>query len=334
MTGREERKTQIENKINKILCGKPKLFSNYVSYCLSSGQQPTTTKSYLLTAIAFMEYIKNEVTIDSVKEIMPLDISNYLNAIRTRTLKDGSVVPTSTSYRATTYSALRNFFDFLVMNKIIAENPVSGMKRPKVTDDVSQEHLSLSEMKSVLDKVRDGSGVVGQSRCRENNMKTRNMAMIRMLLELGIRCSALTCIDVEDIDLENKKIVYKDKGEKTFEKPISNELVDCLKAWLYDRSKLNPKTNALFVSEKRRRCSYGAVLNLVKKFTKSATGSAMSVHKMRHSAITAMYEMNGNDIVHAAKFAGHSNVTTTQRYINTDYSEKDIELAAQLGAAI
>jgi len=282
-----------------------------------------------------MKFINNKCTAESVKKILPLDVSNYLNAIRTKKLKDGREVNTSTSYRATAYSALKNFFEFLRINKVIKENPISEMKRPKVTDDVSQEHLTIKQMRSVVKFVQhENAATKRNSITHEDHLRSRNVAIIRMLLELGIRCSALICIDVDNLDLKNQKIIYRDKGEKVFEKPLSRELAESLEEWLVDREKMEPNTNALFVSEKKKRCCYGTIANVVKQYTKAAIGNEMSVHKMRHSAITAMYELNGNDIVQASKFAGHSNVTTTQRYINTDYSKKEIELSAKLGSMI
>ena len=333
MTGREERKQKIENKINDMLSTRDGLYADYVASLFSAGMQPTSVKYYLQALMAFMDHIKNDCTTESVKEILPLNVTNYLNHIRTKTNKDGSVVPTSTSHRATIYSALRSFFEFLFMNRIINENPMAYMKRPKVTDEVSQEYLTTEEMKDVFQAVRNGSGAKGKSQTHEMHLRSRDMAILRTLFELGIRCSALTCLDVENVDLENKKIIYKDKGEKVFEKPLSDTLVESLKSWLYDRSKLDDiKTNALFVSEKKKRCSYGTILKIVKTFTKAATGNGMTVHKIRHSAITAVYEFNGNDIVHAAHFAGHNNVTTTQRYINSGHEEKDLDACEFLGS--
>lgn len=332
MTGREERKTKIENKINKTLEGKSRIYADYVASCFSEGQQPTSVKLYLETVLAFMRRTNNECTEESIKKIRPMDITNYLNEIRTKKLKDGTIVPTSTSYRATTFSALRSFFDFLKTNKMIDDNPMSNIKRPKVTDQKPDQHLTIGEMKTVLEMVKEGCTNTQKSKTHERHLKTRNEAIIKMLLELGIRCSALMCLDVDNVDLENKKIVYKDKGEKAFEKPLSNELIQSLKVWLSDRSKMEPKTRALFVSEKKNRCSYSAILQVVKRYTKAATGNAMSVHKMRHSAITAVHELNGGDIMHTSKFAGHGNVVITQRYIHEDYSGKDMEISGALGA--
>ena len=156
MNGREERKATIEQQINIILEKAPDLCSDYVAACFGEGQQPRTIRLYLRIILAFMDKIKNECTRESVKKILPMDISKYLNVIRTKTTKDGEVVPTSTSYRATTYSALRSFFEFLKINRIIDENPMDTMKRPRIKDDIPTEHLTIPEMKLVMEATKSG----------------------------------------------------------------------------------------------------------------------------------------------------------------------------------
>ena len=338
MNGREEAKAKIENKINNIIQGKSPLYASYVAACFSEGQQPTTVKAYLGFALAFMSYLKNDCTEESVKEIKPMDISRYLNYIRTRK-KNGERSSKSTSNLATIFSGLKSFFNFLTINKIIEENPMASMKRPKVTDEKPQDHLTIEEMRMVMGTVSSGTEFAGRAKAHEDKFRTRDEAIIRTFLELGLRCNALINLNVDDIDIANGIITYKDKGEKEFERIMSEKLKSTLMVWLLTRSELlygtdGKMTDALFVSERKTRCSYGTILRIIKKYTRATTGNAMTVHKMRHSAITAVYELNGKDIMHASKFAGHTNVITTQRYINTDYSKKDREISVKLGAMI
>lgn len=331
MTGREERKRKIEDQIKEMIKGKSNLYEDYVTYCLAENKQPTTIKLYVATVISFMESAKNDCTMNSVAKILPLDIARYLTQIK-KNEKTGE--STSTSYRATAFSALKNFFDFLKINKIIKENPMDGMKRPKVTDEKKEVYLTGDQMKKVMDTVKFGTSATGKSKTHEENLRTRDVAVMAMLFELGIRCSALTTIDLGNLDFKNKRIIYKDKGEKTFNKPLSDNLIARLKDWLVDRKKMNPKTNALFVSEKKGRCCYGTIRNIVRKYTEEATGNALSVHKTRHSAISYFHEINGHDIGHTARFAGHSNIAITNLYVHRDYAEKDIELSAKMGNVI
>lgn len=331
MTGREERKRKIEDQIKEMIKGKSDLYEDYVTYCLAENKQPTSIKLYVATVISFMDSAKNDCTSASVKKILPIDIARYLTQIKTNE-KTGEA--TSTSYRATSFSALKNFFDFLKINKIIKENPMDGMKRPKVTDEKKEIYLTGKEMKKVMTAVKVGTNKKGKAKAHEKNLRSRDVAIMAMLFELGIRCSALTTIDLSNIDFENKRIIYKDKGEKTFNKPLSDNLMDRLEDWLEDREKMNPKTNALFVSEKKTRCCYGTIRNIVRKYTEEATGTPMSVHKTRHSAISYFHEINGHDIGHTARFAGHSNIAITSLYVHRDYEERDLELSAAMGEMI
>ena len=87
--------------------------------------------------------------------------------------------------------------------------------------------------------------------------------------------------------------------------------------------------NALFLSSRRTRISNQMVQTLVYKYLKAAglDGRGLSVHKLRHTAATLMYNEGNVDVLTLKDILGHEQLTTTQIY--THLSDKRLEEAAE-----
>jgi site-specific recombinase XerC len=97
--------------------------------------------------------------------------------------------------------------------------------------------------------------------------------------------------------------------------------IEALNEWVYDRESWNTSSNALFISENGNRISATALSELVEKYCQDALGYHISPHKLRAGFCSILYKETGNaEFVRRA--VGHSNISTTQRYIVTDNNER------------
>ena len=87
---------------------------------------------------------------------------------------------------------------------------------------------------------------------------------------------------------------------------------------------------ALVLSSRRTRISNQMVQTLVYKYLKLAglDGRGLSVHKLRHTAATLMYNEGEVDVLTLKDILGHEQLTTTQIY--THLSNKKLEEAAEM----
>ena len=108
---------------------------------------------------------------------------------------------------------------------------------------------------------------------------------------------------------------------------MRNALVD----WIEDRKEKlsNHHTDALFISNQRKRIGINAVVSIVKKYSLEGLGYEITPHKLRAAFCTILYEKTG-DIEFVRRAVGHSCIETTQRYIVDDDSAKD-EAASIMG---
>ena len=95
--------------------------------------------------------------------------------------------------------------------------------------------------------------------------------------------------------------------------------------WLYDRqeflNRVKQNTDALFITATGSRISGNAIYYLIDKYSSEALGYHISPHKLRAGYCSIMYEKT-HDIEFVRRAVGHSDVSTTQRYIVTPNKER------------
>jgi site-specific recombinase XerD len=136
-------------------------------------------------------------------------------------------------------------------------------------------------------------------------------------MNTGMRRTALSEINLDDISFVDRKLTVIDKRHTEQIYDITDEIEDAIMKWLKKREKLlnGVKTDALFISTQRQRITPKSIERIVKKYSKDALGFEISPHKLRAAFITNYYEASGHDLDATCKAVGHSDVSTTYRYI-------------------
>ncbi|HBR30689.1 MAG TPA: recombinase XerC, partial [Clostridiales bacterium] len=164
--------------------------------------------------------------------------------------------------------------------------------------------------------------------------KERDYCIITLFLNCGMRLSELVGIDLNDISDDMSKLTVTGKGRKMRTIYLNDACRNALEAYLKVRAQKamsKGKTiidkNALFLSGKNRRISNKTVQWLIKKQLAESglEGKGYSVHKLRHTAATLMYNTGNVDIRALQDILGHEQLNTTQIY--THVSDKKLEEA-------
>ena len=156
----------------------------------------------------------------------------------------------------------------------------------------------------------------------QEKYRNRDRCIMLIFMTTGIRKTALAEININDIDLDNHKLCVMDKGHILHEYYLNDITCDSIKKWVYDRSNINLNTDALFISRENKRMCGNSITKLVDKYAYNALGYHISPHKLRSGLVSIIYEETG-DIEFVRRVIGHSNVSTTQRYIVTDNTERE-----------
>ena len=177
--------------------------------------------------------------------------------------------------------------------------------------------LDVDEVALLLDEVEQGDKLTDKQKNYHAKTKTRDLALLTLLLGTGIRVSECVGLNISDIDFKNGGIRIYRKGGKEVTVYFGTEVEDALLDYLEERDRIFPEQgheDALFLSLQRRRMAVRSVENLVKKYARTvAPLKPITPHKLRSTYGTNLYRETG-DIYLVADVLGHSDVNTTKRH--------------------
>lgn len=160
----------------------------------------------------------------------------------------------------------------------------------------------------------------------------RDIAILELLLNSGIRIGELAKLALDDVAIMERKghlVVRSGKGDVSRTVPLNSDARRALREYLAVR----PETAAadFFISQKRGGgISVSNIWRVVKKYGLAA-GVELSPHALRHTFGTRMVREHGTDLVLVARLMGHQDVNTTARY--AEPSEEDLADAVEALAA-
>ena len=202
-------------------------FINYLQ--IDKKYSENTIKSYESDLKDYEKFMK-ELLKKDIYHIERKDIKLYL-----KYLKDQKKSPKSISRRI---SCIRSFYKFLLIEKMISNNPMASMELPKTKKSLPKV-LSVEEVDRLLDiSLTDA-------------FSYRNKAMLELMYATGLRVSELVSLKLHDIDLTNETVRTMGKGSKERIIPIGEIAVHYLKIYLKEyRDQLLKKeyTDALFLN--------------------------------------------------------------------------------------
>lgn len=307
MNGRLEKELRAEEKMKKKLGELPPIFTDFYSTMVADGKSYTTMQNYINHNIDFMNYVTNNVTDNTFYlNVKATKINQYMASIRRKNI-NGTIVRVGDDICAARWTSLKTFFQFLKDFDYIPGDPMEKTNRPKIRTEHKVTYLTREEIDIVLNEIKKNS---------VQSKRSRDLCLVSLALSTGLRVSAITQINVDDIDFINYSINVVEKGNKVRKINFGSNLASLLKDCIEDRNRYfsNAETDALFLSQWKRRMTTQAVRNLVSKYTESIQGKHITPHKLRASAATNL-AASGVSIQAIAKVLGHENIQTTRRYV-------------------
>lgn len=325
MEGRIENELKIENVIINTLSKMPDYATEWYYNLKASKKEISSCNDFINKLKRFLIFINRDIKTIKPEDITLTNTEKYFIYIQKKVDKNNKLVYTSSSYQYGIWCALHNFFKFMVNRKYIPENYVDFIEKPKNNDlDRINENrilLTKKDFNRIINSVNKGVGS-SKAKAHQQKFKSRDMSIIMLFMTTGIRREALAEINIEDIDLKEKQLIVIDKGMKQHKYNLSDKVIDNLNEWINLRESINKENNnALFISGNGKRMTGSAIYKLVEKYCDDALGYHVSPHKLRSGFCSILYEEKG-DIEFVRRAVGHSNISTTQRYIVTKNDEK------------
>lgn len=291
----------------------PKLVQDYLTYVLVvKGHSAGTVEQYANDLNLFLKYMVRHKGLyaasvsDDKIDLRNLDIGFF----KSITLSDvyqyavylKNVRKNNEATRKRRLVAVKRFWSYLTDNLLLLNtNPLVTLETPKLKKS-NPKYLTESEATSLLHAV-DGKN------------KERDFAILVLFLNCGMRLSELVSIDYNHIRSDNT-LVITGKGNKERTIYLNETCIKAVTEYMKVRPKNGVKDKALFLSNRNTRISPRSVETMVNKYLLKAglDGRGLSVHKLRHTAATLMYQDGGADVLQLKEILGHENLSTTEIY--------------------
>lgn len=307
----------------------PQYLSEYLSYVRTiKNHTERTQEAYYIDLRVFLRYLKikhhiaDETDFDSIKiadvpfsyiqEFTLNDAYAYMNYLSdVRKNKEAS--------RARKTSSLRKFFDYMHYKScILADNPLEKLEHPKMKKTLPK-YLELDQSTKLLESI-------------DSKHQVRDYCIITLFLNCGMRLSELAGLNISDFSKSERSLRLFGKGQKERIVYLNDACVSALTEYLKIRPDAGKNVKAIFLSHyagQYSRMSTRRIQKIVEEQLKIAGlgNLGISVHKLRHTAATLMYEYGNVDILVLKDILGHVNLGTTEIY--THLSNKDKMEAAE-----
>lgn len=228
----------------------------------------------------------------------------------------------SVANRARKCSSLKTFFKFLSQKiHILRVDPAAELELPRQYKRLPK-YLNLEQTQSLLhSSLKTNQPDYKYSPELEKSLAVRNYCILILFLNCGMRLSELQGLNFQDINLTERTLRVIGKGNKERTIYLNDACIDALQHYFSLRLPADAKAKtALFISRQGNRLSRSMIQHMIKE-TLSAAGLAnykFSVHKLRHTAATLMYQFGHVDIRSLQEILGHESVATTEIYTHTN----------------
>ncbi|MBL1230728.1 tyrosine recombinase XerC [Enterococcus sp. BWB1-3] len=274
----------------------PELFLNYL--IVEKGYSEKTKIAYESDLNHFMHFLK-ETGNENYFSVDHLDVRVYLGKLYDEQYSRNSV--------GRKVASLRSFYQFLLKNEQLTENPFSYVHLRRKQQRLPRFFYE-KEMTALFDSAQG-----------DKPLELRNQSLLEVLYGTGIRLSECASLTLQRIDFPMSTLFITGKGNKDRYVPFGSFAADTLTNYLENgrkplMEKYGKEHDFVFVNhhgDPITPTGIEYVLNQLMK--KSSLNTDIHPHMLRHTFATHLLN-NGADMRTVQELLGHANLSTTQIY--------------------
>lgn len=204
-------------------------------------------------------------------------------------------------------SALRSLFNYMLDRHLIKSNPAADVKAPKSGRRLPSL-LDVDQIQQLL--TAKDTGVLA----------VRDRALMELIYSSGLRLAEVAGLNIIDIEMADRTLRVKGKGNKTRVVPVGRMALKAIKLWLNRRSEIaDADETAIFVSRRGQRLSHRSIQARLSEWAqRKEIPNHLHPHMLRHSFASHMLESSG-DLRAVQEMLGHADIATTQIYTHVDF---------------
>ncbi len=263
---------------------------------MERGLSRNTLTAYETDLRSFAAWLGRERSRD-LREAHRADLLDYLTMLSVAGRK-----PRSSARRL---SCLRQFYQHLLRERVIEEDPSARVEAPKLGRPLPRT-LTESEVEALL-------GAPNSADPRGH----RDRTMLEVLYASGLRVSELVGLTPEQVSLSQGVVRILGKGGRERLVPLGDEAASWLSAYVRGPRQdiLAGRASPYLFPTRRSECmTRQAFWLLIKRYALVAgIGKPLSPHTLRHAFATHLLN-HGADLRVVQMLLGHSDLSTTQIY--------------------
>lgn len=277
--------------------------NTFISYlCEEKKTSYNTQQSYQRDLSKLLKFV-GQKGIQKVEQIDESVLNSYILFLHENNLSNATV--------SRHIAAVKGWFRFMEKAGMIKDNYARNLKSPKIEKKIP-EILRMDEVVKLLEEPKG------------NDPKAlRDKAMLELLYATGIRVSELITLSLSQLNMQMNYIVCSD-GHKDRIIPFGIKAREALLNYLeYSRTVMinDPESKVLFVNCSGNSMSRQGFWKLIKQYAQKAGITAeITPHTLRHSFAAHLIE-NGADLKSVQEMLGHSDISTTQVYVNLNQNK-------------
>jgi site-specific recombinase XerD len=284
------------------------LIQGFQLSCQTEGKSPRTVEWYTSFLARFLGFLKIKKLPTQLRQLNKDHIRVFIQYLQTEAKTPHGGKPLS-GYTVQGYvRTLKAFFSWATREGYLDSNPMAKIPVPK-------------SMAKVISTFSPEQIVKLSSACQhEHGNGIRNLTMLLLMLDCGLRVSEMVSTDLEDVNLTEGLIkIRAGKGGKERVVPVGSFVQKML--WKYVNSSrpqpVTDKVTRLFISGDGIPLTKSGIQQMLRRCGKKAaiTGVRCSPHTLRHTFAKA-YLINGGDIFSLQRILGHSSLASVRTYLN------------------
>ena len=263
--------------------------SQFLDYCRLADFSIRSIQALSARLNEFENFLKTQ-TIRSIKKVRYRNLIDFAADFNTPSIH----VTKSRVW------ALRQFYHFLTLHRIVPENIATGLQYPKIEKTIPQ-YLTEAEYTLLLGHFTDRA---------DTPMGLRNLIIIMLLGTLGLRTTTLTTLNIEHIDLTCGLLWIREKGRRQRSVVLPHCICKIIRDYLQPRRR---KKGPLLISKRKKRISPRTLQDIFRTAA-DQLGIDKKLHArlFRHTAATQLNKVA--DIAITQQVLGHSHRANTLKY--------------------